>query len=516
MIRLLLELGGGEINEGWADAPRRAITYSHDVEFTLNEAKTEATFTMPDGDVQITATFTEAAAVAHNVIIEQQEHGTVTADKQTAVAGETVTLTITPDEGYEYDSNRINGGDDLGVTISDDPYDGPFTAPRKALSLTLSSDKKTATFTMPDDDVTVAIFFKAKQYKLSKKSGISNGDVTAEPDFGQVSVGKTVTLTVTPAEGYELDELTVAEKESGLVIVFGAPRKAKSVAVTDNEDGTYAFTMPAFDVEVNATFKAVAAKHKVTIVAENGTVEADKEEYAAGETVTLTITPAEGYEFGSYKIEDDDTFNQTKDEGEYDGPFSAPRKAPSITLSEDNKTATFTMPDNDVKVTVFFNQSKYDVKLTFTGNGTAIVDKTTAAAGETVTITVTPTDKYKVESVKVYSVREDENGPGIGDGTVDAGGIGAPRRAATFKEELSVTDNGDNTYSFAMPAADVEVEVQFSQTPTAINSIESSAAVASVKYINVAGQVSEQAHSGLNIVVTTYTDGTTSTVKVVK
>lgn len=41
-------------------------------------------------------------------------------------------------------------------------------------------------------------------------------------------------------------------------------------------------------------------------------------------------------------------------------------------------------------------------------------------------------------------------------------------------------------------------------------------AVAGVKYYNVAGQASNKAFDGVNIVVTTYTDGTTRTVKVVK
>lgn len=40
--------------------------------------------------------------------------------------------------------------------------------------------------------------------------------------------------------------------------------------------------------------------------------------------------------------------------------------------------------------------------------------------------------------------------------------------------------------------------------------------VAAVRYINVAGQESESPFDGVNIVVTTYTDGTTSTVKVIK
>ena len=40
--------------------------------------------------------------------------------------------------------------------------------------------------------------------------------------------------------------------------------------------------------------------------------------------------------------------------------------------------------------------------------------------------------------------------------------------------------------------------------------------VASIRYINVAGQESEMPFDGINIVVTTYTDGTSSTVKVIK
>ncbi|MBQ6080533.1 MAG: leucine-rich repeat protein [Muribaculaceae bacterium] len=49
-----------------------------------------------------------------------------------------------------------------------------------------------------------------------------------------------------------------------------------------------------------------------------------------------------------------------------------------------------------------------------------------------------------------------------------------------------------------------------------IEQVTTSKEVANVRYINVAGQESETPFSGVNIVVTTYTDGTTSTVKVMK
>ena len=51
---------------------------------------------------------------------------------------------------------------------------------------------------------------------------------------------------------------------------------------------------------------------------------------------------------------------------------------------------------------------------------------------------------------------------------------------------------------------------------TGANEVNTAKTVASVKYVNLAGQVSASAFSGVNIVVTTYTDGTTSAVKVMK
>ena len=52
--------------------------------------------------------------------------------------------------------------------------------------------------------------------------------------------------------------------------------------------------------------------------------------------------------------------------------------------------------------------------------------------------------------------------------------------------------------------------------PTAINGITTGAQVESVRYYNVAGIESEKPFAGMNIVVTRYSDGTTTTAKVVK
>lgn len=77
--------------------------------------------------------------------------------------------------------------------------------------------------------------------------GITVGDVTngtAAADATRAKPGDKVTVTVTVNEGYELDAVKVAQG-------------AKVIKVTDNGDGTYSFTMPAADVTVTVTTKAI-------------------------------------------------------------------------------------------------------------------------------------------------------------------------------------------------------------------------------------------------------------------
>ncbi len=68
-----------------------------------------------------------------------------------------------------------------------------------------------------------------------------HGTVTADPT--DASEGDTVTLTVTPDEGYELGELKVTDAGGN------------EIELTDNGDGTYTFTMPAGKVNVSAKFE---------------------------------------------------------------------------------------------------------------------------------------------------------------------------------------------------------------------------------------------------------------------
>ena len=197
----------------------------------------------------------------------------------------------------------------------------------------------------------------------------TNGTVTANP--ASAAKDAEVTLTVTPADGYELDKLTVVGTT------------ATNVTVTDNK-----FTMPDEDVTVTATFKKKETpkptEHKINIAeTTNGTVTANPASAAKDAEVTLTVTPAEGYELDKLTV--------------------AGKTATNVTVT-DNK---FTMPDEDVTVTATFKKKaepkpetkEYTISKAYTNHGSFTVSKDKAKAGETITVTATPNYGYAVKNV---------------------------------------------------------------------------------------------------------------------
>ena len=120
-------------------------------------------------------------------------------------------------------------------------------------------------------------------------------------------------------------------------------------------------------------------------------------------------------------------------------------------------------------------------------------------------------------------------------GGIDEEGVGyfaVTEELMTSGQELTLYDDGVNfrlpgegSYTVTLvreegaKAALTDVKIVVAKanepTPTAVNDINSKA-VAGVKYVNIAGMESDKPFDGVNIVVTTYTDGTKSAVKVIK
>ena len=76
-----------------------------------------------------------------------------------------------------------------------------------------------------------------------------------------------------------------------------------------------------------------------------------------------------------------------------------------------------------------------------------------------------------------------------------------------------VTDKARGSFTFDDIYSDIDLVIN---NTTAVEEINAGKTVASVNYYNLAGQMSAQPVDGVNIVVTTYTDGTRTTAKVIK
>ncbi len=240
------------------------------------------------------------------------------------------------------------------------------------------------TFLMPSNAVpdsystlTVTATF-VRVYTISVNSGIINGAVTA--DKAKAAEGETVTLTVISAQGYVL-------AENGLTYTYTPDGGTETTVPVASVGGVYRFTMPAGNTSVNAMFNATYDPvHTISVDSGilNGTVSADKTRAAEGETVTLTVRPAAGYMldnlYGTYTVNGGTSYVYPSGAGD---------------------KFTFTMPTGDVTVTAAFKPVPlYSVTLPdSTAGGAVTADKTRAAEGETVTLTVRLAAGYVLDNL---------------------------------------------------------------------------------------------------------------------
>ena len=199
--------------------------------------------------------YNEATATATITIKKAVPAMTLSASPSSLTGGGAVTLTLTGAPG----SVTVTCTSDSGITVTEvDDQQNTWT-------VTLPSGAKSYTFSAAyagDDNhesaaatctVTVRSSGGGSTGGGSGSSGSTtyvpsvdagrNGDVTVSPS--RPSSGQTVTITVDPDAGYELDDLTVTDARGNVV------------KVTDNGDGTYSFTQPSSKVTIEATFAEI-------------------------------------------------------------------------------------------------------------------------------------------------------------------------------------------------------------------------------------------------------------------
>ena len=141
---------------------------------------------------------------------------------------------------------------------------------------------------------------------------------------------------------------------------------------------------------------------------------------------------------------------------------------------------------------------------------------------------VEPTEKtgapvfngYTTDGIHAYFVEIQESEPSTIYFRVQYGQNGEFTEWAEYEDILSFTQDGwyrIEAYAVAngkLPSDPIAYEFVVSPS-TGIDEMMSSKQVASTRYFNMAGQEMQQAN-GMTIVVTTYSDGTTSVTKVMK
>ena len=170
----------------------------------------------------------------------------ISADPATMSGSGTVKLTVrgVPTEG------SVEVTCDNGITVNNDG--GTFTAtlPNQTKTYTFTASytgKENGNYNNKDAKCTVAVTHHSSgssssnpTYSVTTPSKSENGKVSL--DKSTAKKGDTVTVTVTPDAGYQLDKLTVTDKNGNVL------------KLTDKGDGKYRFTMPDGKVEVKAVF----------------------------------------------------------------------------------------------------------------------------------------------------------------------------------------------------------------------------------------------------------------------
>lgn len=160
-------------------------------------------------------------------------NGTISMSPSGSVAwGTEVTISVTPDEGYELAPGSITvtgatSGNSITVT------DNKFTMPQEAVIVSGSFQKKTLAISAGGADVSGTYTVTGGTYTIQSGNPLDN--VT------NAQIGDVITVTPTPDTGYVVDAITVKDADNA------------DVTVTSGK-----FTMPAKAVTVTVTFKAQA------------------------------------------------------------------------------------------------------------------------------------------------------------------------------------------------------------------------------------------------------------------
>jgi hypothetical protein len=302
-------------------------------------------------------------------------------------------------------------------TIYGIPYStgsNPTTFVGKTLASIQSSDCAIPSATSLEMTVTQGL------YNINYGS-FTDGSVIAKPETN-ITAGTPVTITLHPSPGYKLETLETTPK-------------CALTGTGTGEGDTRTFNMPSSNVTITAKFQktqeqldaeAVAAA-ETAIMAENFTV---TQQTANTEDAVKTwlVAPVNSLITSSTGITitaNDITINNFTPATEGNNcSYSF-----TVKLSKGSADGSVTKDGTILSITV------YSINVGMYANGRITADKTVAAQDETVTLTISPDDEYRLASITAH-------------------------KTGTPSTTVTVNGTGD-TRTFTMPAYDVTLTAEF-------------------------------------------------------
>ena len=359
------------------------------------------TFTMPNSDVVVTATFVEIPPIGYyNINKETPENGDFTISPTgPQEEGTVITLTLSPADEYEF-------------------VEWVFTP--ATVTATEGSDGKW-TFTMIAQTVAVNATFKQKVYEI-EVTAATNGDIEITDDLTEAPKGELITVTLTPEDNYKLKTFTAE----------GGTDLTNTSEPADSLIQTWTFKMGTEKVTVSAEFE-LRPNYEITLptgLLGDGVVTVAPllgNNGVTGNTITIDLE----FDTVDYRISDALKVLLVSDGTEV-----------ALTPVTPAAKWTFVMPDEEVEITVALEFIPwFDVTLTTGANGTATfagggtgANAGKARGGNLITVTAVPAATYEVD------------GYGL-----------------SITPEIAVTTVDENTFTFTMPEDDVALSLNFAR-----------------------------------------------------
>ncbi|MCR4557545.1 MAG: hypothetical protein K5779_06965 [Saccharofermentans sp.] len=389
-------------------------------------------FTMPSKDVELSVV---CKKIDYKITVEETENGKTTVNTTTANAGDEITITAKPNDGYYVFDYYVN---DEVISVN--------------------------TFEMPAKDVTVKVIYVNFPYSV-----MYDYDSDMVVVDSKESTNDVCSFEIKAKDGYEITTVKSGDKElepdNGLykltspkgrvVVTITAKAKAATKAGWLKEDGNWYYydsnlkkatgwlkyednwyylndegvmqtgwlktggkkyyllsdgkmvtgkqNISGEDYEFDSNGALVTKVYLITLKdVKGGNAEVSAITAKEGDEITITVTPSSGYEFELIKVNG----NEIKDK-------------------------KFKMPADDVELFVQCKKIDYKITVVETENGKVTVNTTTANVGDEIKITATPDADYLISKYVVNGEESDKD-------------------------------------TFEMPAKDVEVKVIFAKIPYSV------------------------------------------------